>query len=87
MKKIAALVLALSVCTACTSKTDTAFNGCVEKQSAKLIAQAERGAPGLLESVTKSAPDLAAAACGPIKTLCADDYDGAMCQSTINALK
>ena len=85
MKKIAVLVLV--ACFGCTSKTDTAFGACVENQSAKLIAQAERGPPQLLESVTKSAPELAAAACGPIKTACANDFDGTMCQSTISALK
>lgn len=87
MKKIAAFLLALSACCGCTSKSDAAFNACVEKQSARFITQAERGPPQLLESVTKSAPALAEAACGPIKTACADDFDGAMCQSTISALK
>lgn len=87
MKRIAALAFAVSACLGCTSKVQAAYDGCVEKQTARLIAQAERGPPQLLEAIKKDGPKLAEAACGPIKTLCADDFDGAMCQSTINSLK
>ena len=87
MKKIVALAFAILACWGCTSNVDAAYNGCVEKQTAKLIAQAERGPPQLLDAIKKDGPKLAEAACGPIKTLCADDFDGAMCQSTIGALK
>lgn len=87
MKKIVVLAFALAACTACSSKVDQAYDECVAKQTKKLLQQAEKGPPQLQESMQKDGPKLAEAACGPIKTICADNFDGAMCQTTIDALK
>lgn len=87
MKKIAVLVFAVVAGIGCTSKMDAAYNSCVDTKSAELIKNAEGGSPQLLETVKQDGPKLAEAVCGAIKVVCADDFDGTMCQQTIRALK
>jgi hypothetical protein len=86
MKKILVLVLGIAACPSCTSKVDAAYKTCVDQQNEKLMKQAESGPPALKETLEADGHKLSEAVCGPIKTLCKDDFDGTMCQQTIKAL-
>lgn len=88
MRKI---VLAIALATlavagaGCKSKTEKAYQGCIEKQTESILKRAESGPPQLRESVEKAAPALIEAACGPIKTICGENWDSAACQTLVKS--
>ena len=86
MRKIAVLTLSLAaLATGCKSKVDKAYEGCIEKQTASIMKRAESGPPALRDSIQQGAPALIEAACGPIKTVCGENWDSAACQSFVKA--
>ena len=88
MRKIAFLTAAIAIAAlsaGCKSKVEKAYAGCIEKQTASIMKRAEQGPPQLRETVEKSAPALIEAACGPIKTVCGENWDSAACQSFVKA--
>lgn len=86
MKKIFVPLSAALALGACTSKIDAAYRSCVDAQHGKLMKQADSGPAQLKETLEKDGLKLAESVCAPIKTICKDDFDGTLCQQTIQTL-
>lgn len=86
MRKIALAALAVVALAGCTNKVEKAYQACVAKQTDAMMKQAESGPAQLKDTLAKEGHKLSEAACGPIKTMCKDDFDATMCQQMIKSL-